>query len=346
MDTDIDSQRTPCLPARWPPRDIDIDSLRLPCLPPNGIEPADVYGHGIEVCRTEDKKSVIIYPSLYRPKNDRFYEDPDGSCLAWQNQEDVMDQLGWLKKIHEVIGSSEPTSHPRVQRSVCIRLLEVQIETEFPVVELIEKGSLFFFLLENPKPVVPSGKGSENPLTLKLRWALNIASALAFLHTKNIIFEGLSPHNIELRSDLSAALVNLDAAAYREQPGSGGPELGYGSPDSHQSPLPDRPETWIKPSQDIYAFGSLLYYLWMEDDPIAEEDMEDLEENDLDEIIRKCWVNEFGSMDEVLEAVKNVVAQEGLELSGEDDIAVDASVEQFEAAGYFAKWCRTEDANN
>jgi hypothetical protein len=84
----------------------------------------------------------------------------------------------------------------------------------------------------------------------------------------------------------------------------------------------------------------------MEEEPCAEEDMEDLEENDLDEIIRKCWVNEFNSMDEVVEAVKKVVAQEGLELSGEDDVAVDASVEQFEAAGYFAKACRTTDASD
>jgi hypothetical protein len=114
MGIDIDSRKTPCL-------DIDIDSLRLPCLPPNGIKPADQYGDGMSACRTKDKKSLIVYPSLYRPQNDRFYEDPDGSCLAWQNQEDVMDQLGWLKKIHEVIGSSEPISHPRVQRSVYIR---------------------------------------------------------------------------------------------------------------------------------------------------------------------------------------------------------------------------------
>jgi hypothetical protein len=46
-------------------------------------------------------------------------------------------------------------------------------------------------------------------------------------------------------------------------------------------------------------------------------------------------VKEFGSMDEVVEAVKGIVVQEGLELSEEDDIAVDTSVERFEAAGIF-----------
>jgi serine/threonine protein kinase len=125
----------------------------------------------------------------------------------------------------------------------------------------------------------------------RLRWALNIASALAFLHTKNIVFEGLSPDTIHLRSNLSAALVNLDVAAYKEQPGSGGVADGYKSPDWLQMPLADQPETWITPSQDIYTFGSLLYYLLVEEDPEPwkdEEDMPELEENDLDEIIRKC----------------------------------------------------------
>lgn len=239
-----------------------------------------------------------------------------------------------------------------------IRLLEIQPGTGFPVVEFVEKGDLYSFLRANPKPVVPSGKGSENPLTLKyvsvqsvtqedikltvfrLRWALNIASALAFLHSKNIIFEGLSPNTIHLRSDLSAALVDLDVAAYREQTGTSGIADGYRSPDWLEEPFPEQPETWLKPSQDIYAFGSLLYYLLLEEDPDPwddEEDMPELEENDLDEIIRKCWVREFGSMDEVVDAVKAVVAQEGLELKGEDDVVVDISVERYEAVGIFAQ---------
>lgn len=234
--------------------------------------------------------------------------------------------------------------------------------------EFVEKGDLYSFLRAHPKPVVPSGKGSENPLTLKyvhffptalrklqvltifrFRWALNIASALAFLHTKNIIFEGLSPNTIHLRSDLSAALVDLDVAAYREQPGSGGVEDGYRSPDWLEMPAQDQPETWIKPSQDIYAFGSFLYYLLMEENPDDwedEEDMPELEENETDEIIRKCWIKEFTSMSEVVDAVKAVAVSEGLELIGDDDILVDASVEQFEAAGIFFQMTKKFDGSS
>ena len=97
-----------------------------PVLPPTGIEPVDQYGvDGLSVCRTEDNKSLIFYPETYRPQNDPEYEDPNGSAHAWQNQEEAMEQLSWLKKIHEIIGVSDPTSHPRVQRSVCIRCEKV-----------------------------------------------------------------------------------------------------------------------------------------------------------------------------------------------------------------------------
>jgi hypothetical protein len=177
----------------------------------------------------------------------------------------------------------------------------------------------------------------------RLRWALNIASALAFLHTKSIIFEGLSPNTVHLRSDLSAALANLDVAAYKEQPGSDGVVDGYLSPDWFQKPLADQPETWIKASQDVFAFGSLLYFLMHEHDPESfenEEDMPELKDGDMSDIIRKCWLKEYENMDEVVVALTDVVHEQGLELNGKDDIRVDSSAEQFEACGIFSQMVR------
>lgn len=265
--------------------------------------------------------------------------------MAWQNQEDGMDQLNWLKKVHEIIGESQPTSHPRVQR-----LVEFQPETGFPVVEYVEKGDLYSFLRANPKPTVPSGTGSNQPSALKFRWALNIASGLAFLHSKNIIFQGLSPNTVHLRADLSATLVNLDVAAYREQGGTDDIAIGYRSPDWDDCALAEQPETWITPRQDLYAFGSLLYYLLMEQDPDQWEDEEEMrdqldEEDEMDEIIRKCWMREFEAMSEVVEALKGVIVGQGLDVNG-DDVVVDDSVARFEAAGIFAKMVRETDGSS
>ncbi len=81
-----------------------------PVLPPTGIRPIDQYGvNGLCACQTEDKKSLLIYPETYKPQNDPKYEDPNGSAYGWQSQGDAMEQLGWLKKIHETIAASEPT---------------------------------------------------------------------------------------------------------------------------------------------------------------------------------------------------------------------------------------------
>lgn len=145
-------------------------------------------------------------------------------------------------------------------------------------------------------------------------------------------------------------MVNLDVAAYKEQPGSGGVAEGYLSPEWEESPLVDMPETWITPSQDIFAFGSLIYYLMEERDPPSWSEVEDMPESKevrLGEIIRRCWMREFGSMDDVVSVLKEVIVEEGLELTDDgDDIVLDASVEQFEACGIFAQMIRHHEKHS
>ena len=85
-------------------------------LPPSGIHPIDDYAEGLASCRTEDKKAIIVYVSMYMPEDDPDYEDPDGSAFAWQNQQMPMENLAWMKKIYSIIHESEPSTHPRIQR--------------------------------------------------------------------------------------------------------------------------------------------------------------------------------------------------------------------------------------
>jgi len=85
-------------------------------LPPDGIKPIDDYYEGLAVCQREDKKTTIVYVQLYKPEDDEFYEDPDGSVFAWQNQEEPIELLAWMKKVYSVIHQTEPRTHPRVQR--------------------------------------------------------------------------------------------------------------------------------------------------------------------------------------------------------------------------------------
>ena len=95
-------------------------SIRFPDestrLPPTGIHPIGDYTNDLCVCRREDKRSVIIYVQLYKPEDDPDYEDPDGSIFAWQNREEAIEQIEWIKRIYCVIHKSEPEDHPRIQR--------------------------------------------------------------------------------------------------------------------------------------------------------------------------------------------------------------------------------------
>ena len=87
--------------------------------------------------------------------------------------------------------------------------------------------------------------------------------------------------------------------------------------------------------------------LEMEQDPDQWEDEEEIgdqldEEDEMDEIIRKCWMREFETMSEVVEALKVVIVGQGLEING-DDVVVDDSVGQFEGAGVFAEMIKISD---
>ncbi|CZT06209.1 uncharacterized protein RAG0_12027 [Rhynchosporium agropyri] len=269
-----------------------------PILPPGGIMPVDQYnGNGLSARRTDDKKSLMIYPDLYRLQSDPKYEDPKDSAHDWQNPGDPMDQLSWLRIIHEIIGRvSRIRIH--VYRSLWIKN---QTETEFPVVDFIEKDDLYSFLRANPHHEVPTGRGSENQsLVSQTQMALNVTTALAFLRKEDIILWGLSPNTVHLRSDLSASLVNLDVAAHKARTCSDSIGDSYRSPEWLEEPFPNQPETWIISSQDIYASGSLLHYLLNEEDHglwEEEEDMPDLDDNNPNELVKNCWTREFHSMD-------------------------------------------------
>jgi len=113
---------------------------------------------------------------------------------------------------------------------------------------------------------------------------------------------------------------------------------GYLAPTQAACPIMERPETWVKPHYDIFAFGSILYYLIKGEDPPAINPAE-LNFAPVDgllgaEIMMKCWKKEYSTMDEVLVAVKKLVVEQGLEVVG-DDIKVDESVKTLRGTNYW-----------
>ncbi|XMA16524.1 hypothetical protein WAI453_009315 [Rhynchosporium graminicola] len=278
-----------------------------PILPPGGIMPVDQYnGNGLSARRTDDKKSLMIYPDLYRLQSDPKYEDPKDSAHDRQNPGDPMDQLSWLRIIREIIGRAyglkiKPrqsfrsliSSRKTIYTASCGRILTLK----FRLAEDLKINLLSLKYIGSFHRYYEASVYIHN---LQTQMALNVTTALAFLHKEDIILWGLSPNTVHLRSDLSASLVNLDVAAYKARTCSDSIEDSYRSPEWLEEPFPNQPETWIISSQDMYASGSLLYYLPNEEDHglwEEEEDMPDLDDKNPNELVKNCWTREFRSMD-------------------------------------------------
>jgi hypothetical protein len=150
----------------------------------------------------------------------------------------------------------------------------------------------------------------------------------------------LGPSTVCLRDDLSAVLTQLYGCAYKENHGHVGIEEGYYAPGRPSVQQVQRPETWIQPSQDIFAFGSFLYYLVKGENPpflhSVKLDYPSVEGLIGGAIVLKCWKMEYETMREVLQDLRRLIVEQGLAIK-EDDIDVDESVAQLQGYSYWVE---------
>ena len=136
-------------------------------------------------------------------------------------------------------------------------------------------------------------------------------------------------------------MTSLGGCTYEENHGHIHVADEYYLPDRAIAPFPGEPDTWVKPSQDIFGFGSFFYYLTKGFDPpqlSPREGKYPFIDGFLgSSIINRCWMMQFKTMKEVLDAVKGLVIEQGLTMVGDDDIAVDKSVAELEGYSCFTK---------
>lgn len=151
------------------------------------------------------------------------------------------------------------------------------------------------------------------------------------------MFLHLSPSSVCLRNDLSAVLIDLSGATYHENLGSSSAAIAYDAPGRANSAWADDPDTWVKPWQDIFAFGSLLYFFMQERDPdyVCGGAFPSLEGVEGKEIIDKCWQKRYANIGEVSRDLRAWVVREGLDMKGEDDIDVDESISTLKGTNEF-----------
>ena len=167
------------------------------------------------------------------------------------------------------------------------------------------------------------------PLNLRLRWIVQLAEGIAFLHSKNIVWVDCHLDNVLLTDDLDVVLGDF---------------AGSRIDDERQSVLP--PPCYYLPHflehnvvcpkiQDLFAFGTCAFILlclrlphrsisYSTDLSITEEDLSCInqrhEAHDFDsvseesfpglaEVVQKCWRLQYLSTEEFVEQVQEVVTK-------------------------------------
>ncbi|KAF2241429.1 kinase-like protein [Trematosphaeria pertusa] len=144
----------------------------------------------------------------------------------------------------------------------------------------------------------------------RLRWSQQITSALAFVHSMNVIHGDLTCHNISLDDNQNAKLLDFGGSSLD------GSEPLIAATNSHMWPGDDNKS----PQVDIFALGSTLYEIWTGKPPFHQLESWDPEITNsfkrsefpetkslgpIGDVIRGCWQGRFASADDVVKAINS-----------------------------------------
>jgi serine/threonine protein kinase len=191
----------------------------------------------------------------------------------------------------------------------CIGQVEVEPNVHSLHLELASKGSLRSFIKAN----VPDDFG----LPLRLAWVMDLATGLAYMHSKRVFHCDFSCRNVLLTGRDAVKICDFGAAELdgKESPGLEREESRYS--------LPLRGRQWgDRPSvkRDLFALGSAIYEImaWkMPFTELTEEEVEELFECDkfpdtgnvpCTEVIQRCWNEEYEKAEDVVLALQAVAA--------------------------------------
>jgi serine/threonine protein kinase len=143
----------------------------------------------------------------------------------------------------------------------------------------------------------------QQPSSVRFRWAKQLASSVAFLHSKRIFHGNISCNNIFLDDKLDSKLGDFAGSSIDGEPAL----IGYET--THE--LPNQPAASV--DSELFALGSTLYeimtgsipYAGLSDSSIRaayqKNDFPDINHLEaLRDIITSCWQRQYQSADEIL----------------------------------------------
>jgi len=163
--------------------------------------------------------------------------------------------------------------------------------------ELIQRGSLEQLINE-----------TEIPLALQLRFAMNIAEAVAFLHSNNVLYRDLKPSNIMIVSTSLNSKVNCKIGDFGTARNVKDVTESFFYTQGQGTPIYMAPEVLaVKPynsKADVYSFAITLWQMTSREKPWLNVPVWDIPtrvihgkrpqmvsglRKDYSDVIRKCW---------------------------------------------------------
>lgn len=258
---------------------------------------------GSSIISSTDKKTVL--------KGYQVWED--GECRAWR-ETDSEKVLAREALVYEHLGE-----HPNILRSYGLE--EVHAGINSLRLEYAPLGDVRKFI-----------KHTTTPLTkgIRLRMALDTALGLYYIHTRGVQHCDISCRNLFLFLDYRVKIGDFGASLIE---GNNEFESHICEEVAYELPLRGRDfESRPPRKRELFALGSALYeilawaapYEGLEDDEIeqkyAAEEFPSLKGIPAGNIIQMCWEEKYDTVDEVVGALKALIALYGeLELDQLDD---------------------------
>ena len=150
-----------------------------------------------------------------------------------------------INRFQEIVQAQATLSHPNI-----IQVYDIDVDAEYPfvVMEYAPRGNLRRLIEVEGRP----------PLTVALKYFLQILHALNAAHDNDIVHGGIKPENVVIDQSGNAKLTDFGISRVVERDGSNQVYVGVGTV-AYMSPEQFRDPNEASKGSDIYSLGIMFY---------------------------------------------------------------------------------------
>lgn len=208
-----------------------------------------------------------------------------------RSEQNARDKMEREYQVYRVLGYGNP---------FVPRLIDWDEESKTLTLEDHRNGDLERYMKEHAADVDPE---------TRRKWALQAAQALESLHRRQVIHHDVTPRNFLLNDDLDLRICDFAGSSFP------GHTASWGAPGERYQSRPWTRGYVPTVADDVFALGSVLFYIASGKEPYAELEDEEVEarfgkqdfpscgELDCAAVIHGCWSGRFDDVKQVVEAL-------------------------------------------